>query len=211
MFLGSLGRVQGNFRLSGVGAVGAPVRHIIIGPGDAGIYQTVRLIKQKVAEAVHQPSVVQAVKSILAGLPEGSSQAEIAQAFVKWFSANIRYRTDDDMSMTEDGLQWIHLSQCRGKYQRCEAVEMIYDAPQILAQRYGDCDDQVLLLGAFLQLAGIRWCPVVVALDSSMPREFSHIYLVANLDGSMVPIDTVNTGQPFGWEAESPFRREVLC
>lgn len=211
MFLGSLGRTAGNFRLSGMGAVGAPVQHIIIGPGDAGIYQTVRLLKQKAAEGMRQPVVIQTVKSILAGLPPEASQTDIAQAFVKWFGSHIRYRTDDDMSMTEQGLQWIHLNQCKSKFQRCEAVEMVYDAPQILSQRYGDCDDQVLLMGSFLSLAGIRWCPVVVALDSSQPREFSHIYLAANLDGSWVPIDTVNTGQPFGWEAESPFRREVLC
>lgn len=213
MYLGSLQQPRGNFvnRFGAMAAQAVPVNHIVIGAGDTGIYQTVRLIKQKVAEGVLQPSVQQTAKSILAGLPAGSSQHEIAQAFVRWFGANITYRTDDDMSFTEQGLQWIHLNQCRGKFNWCEAVEIVYDAPQILSQRYGDCDDQVLLMGTFLNLAGIRWCPVIVALDASMPQEFSHIYLVANLDGSWVPIDTVNTGQPFGWEAQGAYRREVLC
>lgn len=211
MFLGSLGRIEGNFRLTGVGAVGAPVQHVVIGPGDSGIYQTVRLIKAEIPKAVKEPVVINTVKSILAGLPPGASQSDIAKSFVRWFGSNIRYRTDDDMSMTEEGLRWIHISQCRSKFRRCDAVEMVYTAPQILAQRYGDCDDQVLLMGAFLHLAGIRWCPVVVALDSSTPQEFSHIYLVASLDGQTVPIDTVNTSQPYGWEAEGYFRKEMLC
>lgn len=209
MYLGSLNQSRGNFRLGLTHGTSAPVRHVVIGSGDAGIYQTVRLIKQQVAEGIRQPIVQQTAQSILAGLPPNASQAEKAQAFVRWFGANIRYRTDDDMSWTEHGLQWIHLNDCRQKFKQCEAVEMVYDAPQILAQRTGDCDDAVLLMGSFLSLAGIRWCPVIVALEN--PREFSHIYLVANLDGTMVPIDTVNTAQPYGWEAPHPFRREVLC
>lgn len=88
---------------------------------------------------------------------------------------------------------------------------MVSDVPQILAQRHGDCDDFVTGLGAFHSLAGIKWCPVIVSLDPSIPGEFSHIYLIANLDGSWVPIDAVNRGEPWGWQAPNPMRREVVC
>ena len=207
MFLGSLDSI-GHF-----GEIGssAPVQHVVIGAGDTGIYQTVRLIKQKAREALTQPIVIQTAQSILAGLPKGASQTEMSKALVRWWMSNIRYRHDDDMSWTEEGLKWINIHSCPQRYKSCEAVEMISDVPQILAQKYGDCDDFVNGLGAFHTLAGIRWCPVIVALDPSMPNEFSHIYLIANLDGSWLPIDAVNAREPWGWEAENYFRREVLC
>lgn len=207
MFLGSLESL-GHF---GSAANLTPVQHVVIGSGDAGIYQTVRLIKQKVAEGVRQPIVIQQFRSILGGLQANASQTVKAKALVEWTVANIRYQHDDDMSWTEHGLQWINISQCPQRFKQCEAVEMVSDAPQILQDRKGDCDDMVLLMGSFLTLAGIRWCPVVVALDPAMRSEFSHIYLVANLDGSFVPIDPVNRNQPFGWQAEGYFRKEVLC
>ena len=211
MFLGSLNQTGHFGSTSGTGAAGVPVQHVIIGTGDSGIFQTVALIKQKAREALTQPVVLQTVRSILGGLPPNASQTEKAKAFVKWVVANIRYVHDDDMSWTEEGLKWINIHQCPRRFKQCEAVEMVSDAPQILAQRTGDCDDQVLLMGSFLSLAGIQWCPVVVALDPTMRSEFSHIYLIANLDGSFVPIDTVNVREPFAWEAEGYFRREVLC
>lgn len=207
MFLGALEAV-GHFARLGAAA---PVRHVVISEGDPGIYQTVKLIKQKVAEGIREPAVVNQVRSILGGLLASASQTEKAKALVAWVVANIRYQHDDDMSWTEAGLQWINIQQCPRRFKQCEAVEMVSDAPQILAERKGDCDDMVLLLGAFFSLAGISWCPVIVALDPVQPREYSHIYLVANLDGSYVPVDAVNRNQPFGWEAEGAFRREVLC
>jgi len=209
MFLGSLNQT-GHFGLT---ASAAPVRHVVIGGGDLGIYQTVRLIKQKAAEGTQQAIVIQTVRSILGGLPqtEAINQTEMSKALVRWWMAHIKYRHDDDMSWTEDGLKWININACPQRYRQCEAVEMVADVPQILAQGYGDCDDFVTGLGSFHSLAGIRWCPVVVALDPSMPNEFSHIYLIANLDGSFVPIDAVNAREPWGWAAPNPFRKETLC
>ena len=207
MFLGTLNSI-GHF---GIMSTLAPVEHIVIGSGDSGIYQTVILIKQKAREALSQLLIIQTVQSILIGLPQGSSQTEISKALVRWWMANIRYVPDDDMSWTEAGLQWINIHECPRRFKQCEAVEMVSDVPQILADRKGDCDDFVTGLGAFHSLAGIRWCPVVVALDPSIPQEFSHIYLIANLDGSWVPIDAVNKREPWGWESPNPFRREVLC
>lgn len=210
MFLGSLNQ-SGNFRQLSGPASSVPVHHVVIGSGDTGILQTVALIKQKVREAQTQPLVLQTFRSILGGLANSPSQLNIAKALTEWVVSNIRYQHDDDMSWTEQGLQWINIHACPRRFKQCEAVEMVSDAPQILMDRKGDCDDMTLLMGSFLTLAGIQWCPVVVALDPSMPREFSHIYLVANLDGSFVPIDPVNRNQPFGWQAEGYFRKEVLC
>ena len=209
MFLGSLNQ-SGNFRSGGV-STSTPVQHIVIGSGDTGIYQTVHLIKQKAREALSQPSVIQTVRSILQGIPSGSSQTEMSKALVRWWMANIRYVHDDDMSYTEEGLKWININACPQRYKQCEAVEMVSDVPEILRVRKGDCDDFVTGLGAFHSIAGIQWCPVVVALDPSMRGEFSHIYLIANLDGSWTPIDAVNAQEPWGWQAEHYFRKEVLC
>jgi hypothetical protein len=207
MFLGSL-NFSGHF-----GTIGqsAPVRHVVISGGDSGILETVTLIKRAVREAQAQPLVKQTFRSILGGLAGSANQTQIAKALTEWVVTHIRYQHDDDMSWTEQGLQWININQCPRRFKTCEAVEMVSDAPQILMDRKGDCDDMVLLMGSFLTMAGIQWCPVVVALDPSMRSEFSHIYLIANLDGTYVPIDPVNRNQPFAWQAESYFRREVLC
>ena len=207
MFLGSLNQ-HGHFGLAGNSV---PVQHIVIGAGDSGIYQTVRLIKQKAREALSQPVVIQTVRSIIGGLQPTASQTEVSKALVRWWMANIQYVQDDAMSWTEQGLQWINIHQCPMRFKTCEAVEMVSDVPQILADRKGDCDDFVTGLGAFHSLAGIRWCPVVVALDPSIPRDYSHIYLIANLDGSWIPIDAVNKREPWGWGAEGYFRKETLC
>lgn len=209
MFLGSL-ETGGHFSSPRLGDL-SDVRHIVIGPGDGGIYQTVALIKKKAAEGTRQPEVINVARSILAGLPQGATQRDKAQAFVNWFMSNIRYVSDDYLSYTEEGIKHIAIQDCPKHYKQCEPMEIISDAPQILKQRSGDCDDMVLLMGSFLSLAGIQWCPVIVALDSSQPNEFSHVYLVANLDGTSVPIDTVNRSQPFGWEASGAFRRQVMC
>lgn len=218
MFLGSLNQV-GNFRMSGslsqaggsITTNTVPVQHVVIGSGDQGIYQTVRLIKQKAHEGTQQKSVQELVRSILAGIPKPATQVDVSKALVQWWMANIQYRHDDDMSFTERGLQWVNINQCPRRFKICEPVEMVSDVPQILAQRHGDCDDFVTGLGAFHSLAGIKWCPVIVSLDTSIPGEFSHIYLIANLDGSWVPIDAVNRGEPWGWQAPNPMRREVVC
>lgn len=207
MFLGSLNQI-GHFGSTGTAA---PVQHVVIGAGDTGIYQTVRLMKQKVREALTQPAVVRTVQAILGGLPAGANQVSASKAIVAWWMANIRYQHDDDMSWTEEGLRWINIHQCPRRFKTCEPVEMVSDVPQILADKKGDCDDFVTGLGAFHTLAGIQWCPVVVALDPAIRREFTHIYMIANLDGTWVPIDAVNAREPWGWQAESYFRKEILC
>ena len=209
MFLGAINTL-GHFGTYSP-AQTTPVRHVVIGSGDVGIYQTVRLMKQKAREALIQPIVIQTVHSILRGLQQYASDTEKSKTLIRWWMTNIRYVPDDDMSWTEHGLQWINIHQCPRQYRTCEAVEMVSDVPQILVDRKGDCDDFVTGLGAFHSLAGIRWCPVVVALDPSIPQEFSHIYLIANLDGTWIPIDAVNAREPWGWEAEQYFRKETLC
>lgn len=211
MFLGSLNQTGHFGVITSANPSSAPVQHVVIGSGDLGIYQTVRLIKQKAREALTQSVVLQTVQSILGGLSPRASQVEISKALVRWWMSNIRYQHDDDMSWTEEGLKWVNIHQCPMKYKTCEAVEMVSDVPEILRAKKGDCDDFVTGLGAFHSIAGIQWCPVVVALDPSMPNEFSHIYLIANLDGSWIPVDAVNAREPWGWEAEENFRREVLC
>jgi hypothetical protein len=52
---------------------------------------------------------------------------------------------------------------------------------------------------------------VTIAADSSDPSQFSHVYLIANINGTWIPIDAVNHNNPWNWEAPNYYRKEIMC
>lgn len=184
------------------------VTHQVIAEGDQGIRQTCHRIRQ----LINQGKMDVRIRELAAQITRGArTVTDRSQALVSWFMKNIGYRPDDHISYTERGLQPIDIHQCPRVFKRCEPVEILNTVHQVLHQRTGDCDDHVTLDGALHESIGIPVRLVTIAADPTMPREFSHIYMIANLDGSWVPIDTVNRAQPFGWEHPSPYRKEVMC
>ncbi len=184
------------------------IQHRVISSGDEGIRQTCALIRKLINQAKGDPVIRQLARTITEGQ---IGQTEQSQAIVHWFMGNIRYRPDDGMSWTEQGLQQINIHDCPNSFKQCEGVEMLHSARQILSQRYGDCDDFCIFLGALHEIVGISTKLVVVALDRNDPTQFSHVYLIANLDGTWVPVDAVNKTQPWGWEAPNAYRKEIMC
>lgn len=197
--------LTGNFRLQGT-----PVLGFTVLPGDIGIRQTCDHIRDQINKGKNDPIVQATFKSILANA-NAQNQEDVSKALTQWVVRNIQYQHDDDMSMTEDGLKWIPISQCRAAFKQCDSVEMIITPPQIIQSKRGDCDDMCSLLGAFHELAGIPVKMVTVAVDPSDPTQFSHVYLIANINGSWIPIDAVNKQNPWNWEVSNPYRRDVMC
>jgi transglutaminase-like putative cysteine protease len=76
-----------------------------------------------------------------------------------------------------------------------------YDAFQTpektLALRAGDCDDAVSLLGALLRSVGHKVRTRVVQTKGQ--TTWNHIYLLVNINGQWMPLDTT-VKQPPGWE-----------
>lgn len=197
--------LTGNFRLSG-----APVKGFVILPGDAGIRQTCQFIRQQIELGKRDPTVQATFKSILANA-NAQSQEDVSKALTQWVVRNIQYTHDDDMSMTEDGLKWINTAQCRAAFKKCDSVEMIITPPEIIQSKRGDCDDMCSLLGAFHELAGMPVKMVTVAADPADTTQFSHVYLIVNINGTWIPIDAVNKQNPWNWELSNPYRREIMC
>lgn len=179
-----------------------------IDQGDRGIRETVMAMRQQMNLAKHDVKIAQLVQNLTAGL---QTDVDKSRALTAWFTESIRYTNDDAVSMTEKGPQFIDIHQCPQEFQHCEPMELLYRPEALLFHvRAGDCDDFTMALGVMHELAGIRVRIVTIAADPTAPREFTHVYFQALLDGQWVPIDPVNRAQPWGWQLEKPFRREVI-
>lgn len=63
-----------------------------------------------------------------------------------------------------------------------------------------DCDGWNMLGACLLTLSNIPCSLATIAADSERPREFSHVYTVAYVDGKRIPLD-FSHGPHIGWEA----------
>lgn len=179
-----------------------------IAEGDRGIYETCYQMRKEINIAKSFPAIVNLARSIIGNVQD---QALATRLIAHWVSEHIHYREDNELTLTERGIQRIAMHDCLIRFKKCEPVEILYKPFQVLQQGYGDCDDFVMLISSLLEAVGIKACSVIVALDPSQPREFTHVYLVANVNSSWIPIDGINKTQPWGWEVPMAFRREVIC
>jgi hypothetical protein len=115
-----------------------------------------------------------------------------------WFVKHrVRYLSDD----------WGVLGLCgeTGK------MDYLVSPPVLLAMRRpaGDCDDFSMLIAALLEVNGIDWEIVTVAVDRSDPERWSHVYVRALLPEGPLSLDAVSGDYP-GWEvpAYDVFRRQ---
>lgn len=77
--------------------------------------------------------------------------------------------------------------------------ERVAGAPETLANRVGDCDDKVVLLGSLLGASGHRSRFVVIGTD---PQNFAHVYLEAQTQRGWLPLDPTPEQSQAGWEAQ---------
>ena len=206
--------VHGQFRglreLTGNYQQEVPVHGFQIAPGDLGIQQTCRFIREQITLGKADP-LVKAQAQQIAVESHAKDKVELSKAFTVWVVQNIRYTPDDDLSYTEQGYKWINIKQCPTVYKKCEAVEMIITPREILSRRQGDCDDLCMILGAFHEIYDMPVRMVVIAADSTDPSQYSHVYLIANVNGTWIPIDAVNRNNPWNWEASGYYRKDVMC
>jgi hypothetical protein len=152
--------------------------------GDAGVSQTMSLIRQLVDTAIKDPYVNRTAIEILrrSGARQYDQYAA-AQAVYEWVHGNIRYVPDPV-----------------GK-------ETVRPANVILEVGAGDCDDiNGVLIPALLGTIGITTRGVTIAANPGSD-DFSHIYAEAMLNGRWVALDAARPNVVFGQAPEMYHRR----
>lgn len=87
---------------------------------------------------------------------------------------------------------------------RGDLIEILIRPVDLVAMpdAFGDCDDYSMLAASLLLARGIPCSYCTVAADVGDCSRYSHVYVVAHLEGGDVPIDASH-GPHFGWEAPS--------
>lgn len=153
--------------------------------GDAGITQTVNVIRKAVDWALHEDSIRRRAEALVAGCPEKDSACEVAQIFT-WSRTHFRYVRDPR------GIEFIKSPE-------------ISDA-EISRQGFfqGDCDDIVAYMAALFKSIGYPVRAVVIALPGK-GDDYRHIYLevyAPGVAGASPWVALEGTAlKPMGWQA----------
>jgi len=176
-----------------VGVMGAPLAH-----GDAGVEQTICVLKCLIDDGVKDPAINLKAIQILrdAGVSNfgmrGAGVMDRLRAFYDWISqpANFLYVPDPIGPF--------------GPKETVRPARTLFDV------RGGDCDDYSALLAALLGTVGIRTRLVTIAADRSSPNDFSHIYPEAEAaPGRWIPLDAARPGAQFGIAPPFYFRKRI--
>lgn len=117
---------------------------------------------------------------ILAGVPGKDSLAEI-EAVQNWVRNHIRYTAD------------------------ISDVETLRSPVALLANPFGDCDDQALLTGTLLKSIGFAVRYVAVGPE---PGVFDHVYAETKLANNWIGVETTEPVY-VGWTPDRPGARMV--
>lgn len=155
-----------------------------LAPGDAGISFTLQRMRQLAHAGAREPAVREQAIRILreAGVTGHNSQGSV-QAIFRWVR--------DRMTFVRD----------------IPGVEVLQSPRYTLHVMAGDCDDYSILIAALCHAIGVPVRFVVIGADRRNPRRFSHVYPVARVGGSDIPMDAIYRKNALGWEYPSPFRR----
>lgn len=143
--------------------------------GDAGVEQTIALMRKLVDDALRDPSIVRLATDIVRSTPAFDDFAE-ANALYEWVRRNIRF-TKDPVNK-----------------------EKLYPPAELLKIRAGDCDDISMLLSTLLMAVGYPARLMTVATPSS-PDQFSHVYVEAEIpagSGHWLAVDPARADSQFG-------------
>src|SRR5690348_15235618 len=163
--------------------------------GDAGVAQTIALMRRLIDSGVKNPRINALAVSILqqSGAPQHDPLAE-ARAIYSWMLANIRF-VNDPVGVDQDGT--------------INAKETLRTPETTLNIAAGDCDDFTVLMSTLLQSIGLSTRIITVASDPSDPSQFTHVYPEVLIDGEWIPVDAARPGAQFGLAPDRVYRRKV--
>ena len=83
-------------------------------------------------------------------------------------------------------------------------METLHPAETVLKNKYGDCDDKVILGGAMLKTLG--YDVALCLLKQPSANDFNHIYLQVKYNGQLIPFDTLIENGKVGMQAKGKKR-----
>lgn len=166
-----------------------PSQLLSIRSGDAGVTDTLKLMAQLARQYKVNPTIRQTSARIVQSCPAKDELCE-AGALQSWVRTNIRYVGD------------------------VLDVETVQTPDYTLSERYGDCDDQSVLLATLLLAIGI---PAAYCALGTNGGPFSHVMPVAILRQHTqvlyVPCETTLSKDPQTGQAIGPgwFPQDATC
>jgi hypothetical protein len=153
--------------------------------GDAGVEQTIELIRAVVANGLKDPFVRQTAGQITANVRSFDELGEV-KAIYNWVRSHVRFRKDP-----------VH-------------HESVASARWTLTHLFGDCDDiNAVLLPSLLGVLGYECRLITVAGHPEAPQTFTHIYCEVDLGGRWLPLDAARPGASFGEAPKNYFRKRI--
>lgn len=138
--------------------------------GNAGVKETLKIMRRVVLDFRASPAVMQTARSLIASIPPKEFGTEIAALFF-FVRDSIRYTLD-----TNGG-------------------EMLQTPDRLLQTRQGDCDDKATLLAALLESIGHPARFVAVGFSAG---ELSHVYVETRCGPDWYALDATEPHEP-GW------------
>jgi hypothetical protein len=165
--------------------MGTPLMH-----GDAGVAQTIGLMRQIIDDAVKDPVVNGVAIDFVRGVTDTFSRDQKAQAIY-----------------TAVAMRWTYVEDPVGPFGPKETLRPV----RLLLQTFaGDCDDATMLICSLCGTIGIPCRIVTIAADPSSPREFSHVYPEAEIaPNRFVAMDVARPGSSYASAPPRYFRKRV--
>ena len=170
------------------GVMGTPLHH-----GDAGVEQTIQLLRRLVDDAVKDPRInCQAIQILRSYNVSNFGVEDRLQAFYAWIS---------------DPSNFLYVPDPVGPF---GPKETLRPARTLFQVSGGDCDDYTALMASLLGTVGIPTRAVTIAADRRAPDEFSHIYPEAEIaQGKWVALDAARPGAAYGAAPPFYFRKRI--
>jgi len=147
-----------------------------LAPGEAGVYQTLALMRSMVNAHRTDLGMRNAATSAIFLTPERSELHEVESVF----------------ALVRDNIRYV-----RDVY----GVETLTAPGKTLALRLGDCDDQSVLLATLLESVGYPTRFVVAAYQDA--GQLEHVYVQTFAAGRWIDLDPTER-RPLGWSAPDP-------
>jgi transglutaminase-like putative cysteine protease len=171
------------FAPRGLGATPTSAKLANLAPGDLGIGQTLRYMRECVRQSLINPQQIvrEVALSLVRGVAERHWVGEI-KACHAYARDGIRYTQDPD------------------------DFELVQTPEKTIQYRAGDCDDKATLLAALLKSLGHPAQFVAVGINGGA---FSHVLIETRVGEEWIPAETI-LPKPLGWYPPDATSRYVL-
>ena len=153
-------------------------------PGDAGVEDTTEIMRDFAVKYKNDPTTKALVKRITAGLKTDIAKIK---ALFNYVVKTMRYQSDPaDAELVMSVKHTLHGNK-----------------------RYGDCDDLSTALATLLICAGYKCGYKTVAWKPEAGDNFSHVYVMVEYEGGLLPLDPTMKEGGFGREVPHIRRSEI--